>query len=79
MRFDELIDIPIRHPFRYHRELGFFIRRNTHKRQHIWVPKGIPLHNLLAEHLHGWVLAGQRAIARVCQLTRLILPMLLVE
>ena len=79
VRRDELIDIPIHHPFRYHCEL-VFIRRNAHQRQHIWMAKGVPSHNLLAELLHGPALAGQRTIlAKLCKLTLVILPMSLVE
>ena len=52
VRLEELIDISILHPFRYHHELGF-IHGSTQKRQHIWMVKSAPCDNLLAESLQG--------------------------
>ena len=76
---DELVNIAIHHPFRYHCKLGF-IRRNTQKRQDIWMAKSAPCHNLLAEPLHGSESTSQYIIlARVRRLTLVILPMSLVE
>ena len=76
---DELINIPIHHPLRYHCKLSF-IRRDTQKRQDIWMGKSAPCHNLLAESLHRSESTSQYIIsARVRQLTLAILPMSLVE
>ena len=76
---DELVNIPINHPFRYHREF-VFVRCNTQERQHIWMTKSVPGYNLLAKHLRGSAPADQPTIlARVCKLTFVILPMSLVE
>ena len=51
MNFNELLDIPIGHPFRYHYKLIATDRRSQ-QRQHIWMAKGSPRHNFLAEPLH---------------------------
>ena len=79
VRLDELVDIPIRHPFRYHCEL-VFIRRNAQKWQHVRMAKSVPCHDLLAEHLHKSVSADRRNfLTRPCRLTLVILPISLVE
>jgi len=52
MRLDKLIDVPIRHPLGYHRELGV-THCDSQQRQYIWMAEGIPRHNLLAEPLQG--------------------------
>jgi len=48
--FDELVDVPIYHPFRRHCKFSI-----THccsqQRQHVWMAKRFPRHNLLAEPL----------------------------
>ena len=51
MGLDELGDIPIDHPFRYHREL-VTRHRYSQQWQHVLMAKGFPCHDLLAEPLH---------------------------
>jgi len=62
MRLDKLIDIPIRHPLGYHRELGV-THRDSQQLQYIWMAEGIPRHNLLAERLRGSASADQRTFS----------------
>ena len=47
---DELVDVPVRHPLRNHYKL-LTIHRDSYQWQHIWVIKGIPCHDFLAESL----------------------------
>lgn len=78
VRLNEFVNIPMHHPFRYHFEL-IFIRHDAQKRQHVWMTKNIPRHNLLAESLHGSASPGQRTIlGGHYKLTLVILPMSLV-
>ena len=58
MHLDKLVDVPVCHPLRHHRELGI-THRDSQQRQYIWMSKGIPRHYLLAEPLHGSASAGQ--------------------
>ena len=47
---NELVDIPIDHPFRNHcKEL--FSHRHSQQREHIWMAEGPPCYNFLAECL----------------------------
>ena len=50
MRFDELVDVPIVHPLRCHRELTG-AHRHSQERQHVPMAKSPPHYNLLTEHL----------------------------
>jgi len=59
MRLQEHVDIPILHPFRYHHKpiLG---HRHTYQRQHVWMTKGLPCYDLLAESLYRiWLVRWQ--------------------
>jgi len=50
VRFDELVDVPINHPFRRH--CKFVIAHcRSQQRQHVRVAKRFPRHNFLAEPL----------------------------
>jgi hypothetical protein len=51
MRLDELVDVPIYHPLRYHYEL-VITHCHSQQWQHIRMVKGFPHHNLFAEPLH---------------------------
>jgi len=51
MCLNELLDIPIDHPFRNHREEPF-PHCHSQKREHIRMVEGSPCYNFLAEHLH---------------------------
>jgi len=59
MCLDELVNIPIPHPLRYHCELGI-IHCNPQQLQYIWMAKSVPRHNLFAEPLRESVSADQR-------------------
>jgi len=50
MRPGELVDVPIDHPFRYHREL-VITHRHSQQWQNVLMVKGFPRYNLLAEPL----------------------------
>ena len=52
VRFDEFIDIPTQHPFRYHRK-QVFICRNTQEGKYVWMMKSVPCQDFLAETLRG--------------------------
>ena len=59
---EEIVDISILHPFRYHHKL-VFLHRDTQKGEHVRMAKSVPCHNLFAERLQGGsVSAGQGAI-----------------
>ena len=47
---DELVDIPIGHPFRDHRK-QFFPHCHSQQWEHIWMAKALPRHDFLAERL----------------------------
>jgi hypothetical protein len=68
MSLDELVDVPIYHPLRYHREM---VGANCHTQQwqHVWMAKGPPCHNLLAEPLHQSVSSPTCVIRKVVQTT----------
>jgi len=52
MRLDELADVPVDHPVRYHHKLAIRHCRSQ-QRQHIRVMEEFPRYSLLAEPLHS--------------------------
>ena len=54
MHLDELINVPIDHPFRHHCEL-VIAHRHSQQWQHVLMVKGFPRHNLPAEPLQRMV------------------------
>jgi len=60
MCLDKIVDISIRHPVGYHRKpsLG---HRHSDKRQDIWMTKGFPCYDLLAEPLRKVPLVHRQA------------------
>ena len=52
MRLDELVDVPIRHPLRHHREM-VIAHCHSQQWQHVRMTKSPPRHNLLTEPLHS--------------------------
>ena len=78
MRFDELVDVTIYHPFRYHREV-VVTHCNSQQGKHVWMAQRLPRHNFLAEPLNRSGLTVQRTLlARRRELTLVILPKSLV-
>ena len=58
MGLGELVDVPILHPLRCHREV---VLAHCHPQQwqHVWMAKGLPGHNLLTEPLQRSASVGQ--------------------
>ena len=63
---DKLVDVPVCHPFGYHREVAI-AHCHSQERGHIRMAKGFPQHNLVAEPLrdcgqllttHSWQAFG---------------------
>lgn len=52
VHLDKLVDVPIEHPLRYHREVPF-AHCHAQQRQYVRVAKGIPHHGVLAESLRN--------------------------
>ena len=68
MRLDELVDVPIYHPFRRHCEFVMAHCRSQ-QRQHVRMTKRFPRHNFLAEPLRvGISLLGYVVAWHICNL-----------
>ena len=50
MCLDELIDVPIDHPFRDHCKEPL-LHRHPQQREHVWMAEGLPCYNFFAERL----------------------------
>jgi hypothetical protein len=68
MGLDELVDVPIYHPLRYHREL-VGVHCHTQQWQHVRMAKSFPRHNFLAEFLHQSISSPTRVIREAVQIT----------
>ena len=51
MYLDKLVDVPVGHPFRDHRE-NLFVHLYPQQREHIGMAEAFPCYNFLAEPLH---------------------------
>ena len=58
LRLKELVDVPVGHPLRCHREL-VIAHSYSQQWQHISMTKGFPSHNLLAKFLQEITVGSQ--------------------